>query len=162
MKNFAYAILLVIFLSIVIEPLVEIMEVGREKILLNSALYNSYRVAVLTLDSEMIRDLDARTKENDLIEKFSDAFEEAMEVTQINRSGNTLEFRSDAGKYENIIVTVTLNEYNDSLTERGVSKVSITAKTKYKFKTKYLKEVAARVPDYFLISDKSYTFSVKN
>ena len=160
MKNFAIAILLVILLSIVIEPLVEMMEVGREKILLNSALYNSYRVAVLSLDSEMIRDLDARTKEDALIDKFSGVFEEAMIVSRISRNGNTLVFSSIDGKYNDI--TVTVNVGTDWLTDRERSIVRVKAETRYKFKTKYLKAVSGTVTDYFLTSDKEYTFSIKN
>lgn len=162
MKNFAIGILLVILLSIVIEPLVEMMEIGREKVILSTTLNNACRATVLSLEYEKLRDLDAKIEEVEFLDKFSEVFQEAMNLRELNRNSNIVTFASNDGKYNNIIVEVDIEEDVDPFTDQEVSKVRLKAESVYKFKTKYLKEVAGSVPDYSLRSERIYVFSVKN
>lgn len=162
MKNFAIAILIVILLSIVVEPLVEIMEIGREKIILGTALTNSCRVTALNLEYDKLRDLDAKVNEEQFVEAFSEDFEDAMNVTRQSISGNTIVFSSNDDKFNSFTVTVNMNTNVDWITEQEVTEVKVRAETKYKFKTKYLQQVADVATDYILTSERMYVLSVKN
>lgn len=162
MRNFAIGILLVILLSIVIEPLVEMMEIGREKVILSTTLNNACRATVLSLEYEKLRDLDAKIEVENFVDKFSEVFQEAMNLSELNRNNNIITFTSNDGKYNNIIVEVNIEQGVDPFTDQEVSKVRLKAESVYKFKTKYLKQVAGSVPDYSLHSERIYVFSVKN
>lgn len=85
MKNIAIGVLVVILASVLLEPLVELLNLGRENIILGTALSNSARSARdRSLEYEFQRNLDAKVNEDKFAEYFSDAFEAAMNVTHTN------------------------------------------------------------------------------
>lgn len=173
MKNIAIGILLVILLSVIIEPMVETANILREKILLGSALNTSYRAAkdrsfIVSDDSGEIqydsrRELDAIVDENLFIQYFSEAFEDAMDLELSSVYGNKLVFVCKEGKYNNFTVTIDITESTDSATSQIVSEVIVTAESKYNFKTRYLKLAESSLStDYMLKGERKYLLFVRN
>ncbi|OMD41070.1 hypothetical protein BSK52_11585 [Paenibacillus odorifer] len=165
MKNIAIGIMLVFFLSVIIEPLVEMALVFKENVVLSTAINNACRVAKdRSLEYESLRGLDAEIDEEKFKEYFSDAFESAMDLTLLTSDGDTLEFKSNDSKYNDFQVTLNFSSVTNYETEQLVTKVEIKAESTYKFKTQYLKlaEAAGEDVDYKLISERTYLLSVKN
>ncbi|MGZ9584922.1 hypothetical protein [Paenibacillus marinisediminis] len=165
MRNIALGLLLVILLSIFIEPLVEFLNVYRERIVLGSALSNAARAAKnRSLVYESQRQLDAKVDEDRFVDLFSESFEDAMQLTRKKRDGHILSFTSIDGKYNDFTVTLDFEETTDYSSERTISKVTIRAESEYKFKTKYLKiaDAAGKDVGYKLIEERKLLLSVKN
>jgi hypothetical protein len=173
LKNIAIGILLIILLSIIIEPMVETANVLREKILLGSALNTSFRAAkdrsfIVSDDSGEIqydsrRELDAIVDKNLFMQHFSEAFEDAMDLELSSVNGNELVFVCKKGKYNNFTVIIDINERTDSTTGQVVSEVIVTAESKYNFKTKYLKLAESSLSnDYMLKGERKFLLFVRN
>lgn len=165
MKNIAIGILLVIFLSIIVEPLVEMAIVFKENVVLSTAINNACRVAKdRSLAYDSLRGLDAEVDEAKFKEYFSDAFESAMDLSLLTSDGDTLKFKSNDSNYNDFQVILNFSTVTNYETEQLVTKVEIKAESTYKFKTRYLKlaEAAGEDVDYKLISERSYLLSVKN
>lgn len=165
MKNIAIGIMLVIFLSIIIEPLVEMAIVFKENVVLSTAVNNACRVAKdRSLEYDAIRGLDAEMDEEKFKQYFSDAFESAMDLTLLTSEGDTLNFKSNNSIYNDFQVTLDFSIDTNYETEQLVTEVEIKAEAIYKFKTRYLKlaEAAGEDVDYKLISERTYLLSVKN
>ncbi|WP_223068042.1 hypothetical protein [Paenibacillus caui] len=167
MKNVAIGILVIILASILIEPLVELLNLGRENIVLGTAITNSARSAKdRSLEYDAQRNLNAQVDEETFADYFSEAFEEAMNVTRTNsgESDTSLEFRSNDGKYNDITVTLDFQEEENRDTEQIVSTVTMEAESNYKFKTKYMKlaEDAGEDVDYMLTERRVLVLSIKN
>lgn len=165
MRNIAIGICLVIFLSFLVEPMVEIVNVTVEKIKLDAALSNAARAAKdRALLFERQRSLDAEIDPDRFIKYFSEAFEHGMNVKRLSASQDMLVFTSEDGKYNDIIVTLQFLEKTDIYTEQMVSEVIVRAETEYKFKTKYLKyanDTGGNV-GYQLKGERNLVLSVKN
>lgn len=165
MRNIAIGLLLVILVSIVVEPLVELANVVKEEIMLSTAISNACRAAKdRSLEYELLRGLDAEVDEDKFKEYFADAFENALNVTEKTHAGNTLTFTSDDGKFNTFTVTLDFDDSTNWQTEQLETSVEIKAAAKYKFKTKYLKlaEDAIRGDDYQLMSERKFLLSVRN
>lgn len=165
MKNIAIGILLIILVSIVVEPLVEMGLVFREKVVLSTAISNACRAAKdRSLEYELLRGLDAKINEERFKEYFSDAFESALNVSEQTDDGNTLTFTSNDGRYNDFTVSLDFSNMENIQTSQWVSEVNVKAQATYKFKTRYLKlaEEADKDVDYQLISERKYILSVKN
>jgi uncharacterized protein YueI len=164
MRNIALGLLMVVLLSIFIEPLVEFLNVYRERIVLGSALTNAARAAKnRSLVYESQRQLDAKVDEDRFVDLFSESFEDAMQLRLEKRDGHMLSFSSMDGKYNNFTVTLEFEETTD-YSERTISKVTVRAESDYKFKTKYLKlaDDAGKDVAYKLIEERKLLLSVKN
>lgn len=165
MKNIAIGILLIILVSIVVEPLVEMGLVFREKVVLSTAISNACRAAKdRSLEYELLRGLDAKINEERFKEYFSDAFESALNVSEQTDDGNTLTFTSNDGRYNDFTVSLDFSNMENTQTSQWISEVNVKAQATYKFKTRYLKlaEEADKDVDYQLISERKYILSVKN
>jgi len=165
MRNIALGLLMVILLSIFIEPLVEFLNVYRERIVLGSALTNAARAAKnRSLVYESQRQLDAKVNQDRFVDLFSESFEDAMQLRLEKRDGHTLSFSSVDGKYNDFTVTLKFEETTDDASERTISKVTVIAESDYKFKTKYLKlaDDAGKDVTYKLIEERKLLLSVKN
>lgn len=167
MKNIAIAMLLLLLLSVFLEPVVELMYLGKEKIVLGSALSNAARSARdRSLNYEFLRDLDAKVDEDKFVEYFAKAFGDALKLTWTNDGLSTrqLTFESTNGKYNNFTVTVEFREKIHEETEQLVTTVELKAQSEYKFQTKYLRlaEEAGQDVAYQLKSEREFTLSVKN
>jgi hypothetical protein len=155
-------LLLVILLSVWVEPLVEIANVMREKIMLGSALTNACRAAKnRSLVYEKQRDLDAEVDPNLFRDYFSEAFEDALNLTRTTTAGDTITFTSNDGKYHPFEVTIQFQ--TESELGRETSKVSVEARSKYLFKTKYLKLASSAISsDYEMVSNRMLILAVRN
>ncbi|GAA0136998.1 hypothetical protein YSY43_38390 [Paenibacillus sp. YSY-4.3] len=167
MKNIAVALLLLLLLSVLLEPMAELLYLGKEKIALGSALSNAARSAKdRSLVYEFHRDLDARVDEDKFVKYFAEAFENALKLTWTNEGLSTREltFASTNGKYNDFTVTVEFKEEMNELTEQLVTEVELKAQSEYKFQTKYLQlaEDAGQDVAYQLESERMLILSVKN
>ncbi|MEK8205675.1 hypothetical protein NST41_08790 [Paenibacillus sp. FSL L8-0696] len=165
MKNIAVGVLLIILVSIVVEPLVEMGIVFREKVVLSTAISNACRAAKdRSLEYELLRGLDAVINEERFKEYFSDAFESALNVSEQTDNGNVLTFTSNDDRYNDFTVNLDFSNIENTQTSQWVSEVNVKAQATYKFKTRYLKlaEKADKEVDYQLISERKYILSVKN
>ncbi|MEK4996052.1 hypothetical protein BSK62_02500 [Paenibacillus odorifer] len=165
MKNIAVGVLLIILVSIVVEPLVEMGIVFREKVVLSTAISNACRAAKdRSLEYELLRGLDAVINEERFKEYFSDAFESALNVSEQTDDGNVLTFTSNDDRYNDFTVSLDFSNMENAQTSQRVSEVNVKAQATYKFKTRYLKlaEEADKEVDYQLISERKYILSVKN
>jgi len=164
-KNIAVGVLLIILVSIVVEPLVEMGIVFREKVVLSTAISNACRAAKdRSLEYELLRGLDAVINEERFKEYFSDAFESALNVSEQTDNGNVLTFTSNDDRYNDFTVNLDFSNIENTQTSQWVSEVNVKAQATYKFKTRYLKlaEEADKEVDYQLISERKYILSVKN
>ncbi len=167
MKNIAIGILLLILLSVLLQPLIEISNVMREKVLLSSAMNNASRVARdSSYTYEFHRDLHGVLDLETFRSEFSEVFQSAMEVKRTSTVGNTMIFTSDNDKFHPIHITLDFREETDYLTvtEQTTTIVDITAETKYKFKRRLLAlaESAGFDLDYYLIEERKFILQVKN
>lgn len=166
MKNIAIGLAMIVFLSILIEPMVEFANVTREKITVGSALSNSFRSARdRSLVYESHRELEAIIDQDRFVDYFSEAFESAMNLTRAERNGNTIEYTSNNGKYNTFTVTMDFTEETDEVfEEQTVTIFKVKAESDYNFKTKYLRlaESAGENVGFQLKSEREYILSVKN
>lgn len=156
---------MIILVSIVVEPLVEMGIVFREKVVLSTAISNACRAAKdRSLEYELLRGLDAVINEERFKEYFSDAFESALNVSEQTDNGNVLTFTSNDDRYNDFTVNLDFSNIENTQTSQWVSEVNVKAQATYKFKTRYLKlaEEADKEVDYQLISERKYILSVKN
>ncbi|NIK77494.1 hypothetical protein FHS15_002630 [Paenibacillus castaneae] len=165
MKNIAIGLLVVILISILIEPMTEMANVFREKIIVSTALFNACRAAKdRSLEYEMLRGLDAKIDEDKFKHYFADAFEDTLNVTRQSGVDNAMTFTSNDGKYNTFTVTLAFSERKDFESNQLVSEVAVKAESLYKFKTKYLKlaEKASKDVDYQIIGERKLILSVKH
>lgn len=167
MRNVAIGLFILVLSSIVIQPLIEIVNIGREKIIVGTAITTSARVAKdRSLEYQFQRELDAVVNEKKFAEYFSEAFEKSLNLAWINPSDGTslLKFKSNDGKYNDIIITLDFVKDEDLVTEQVVTKVSMEAESEYKFKTKAMKfaEEAGKDVDYTLVEERTLILSIKN
>lgn len=167
MKNVAIGILVVFLAVVLLQPIAEIANLTKEKVLLGTALTNAARSARdRSLEYEFMRNLDAKVDREKFVGYFTESFEDAMNFTCTNKgqSEDTLRFVSNDGRYNEFIVELDFTEEDDLETEQLVSKVEMTATTEYKFKTKYLQlaEAAGEDTATELKSKRSLILDVKN
>ncbi|TYQ16047.1 UNVERIFIED_CONTAM: hypothetical protein Cloal_2549 [Acetivibrio alkalicellulosi] len=164
MKNIAIGILMVILLSILIEPMVETANVLREKIILSTALSNSFRVARdKSLEYDYRREIDAKVNRELFIESFSEAFGNSMNLKLDTKYDNRLIFTSNDEKYNAFTVDIEITEFEENDSGQLVSEVSIRAESKYKFKTKYLKLADnSVVSDFMLKGERNFLMFIRN
>ncbi|WMT42040.1 hypothetical protein RE628_06280 [Paenibacillus sp. D2_2] len=160
-------ILLIILLSIILEPMREMLNLTVEKIKLGTAITNAARSAKdRSLEYDSQKNLDAQVDQEKFAGYFADAFEDALNLTCTNKkeSYGYLKFKSNDGKYNDFIVTLEYKEKEDLYTEQVVTKVEMKAESEYKFKTKYLKmaEDASEDVATQLISERTLILSIKN
>lgn len=155
---------MVILLSVLVEPMVEIANVMREKVLLGTALSNSCRAAKdRSLNYEKLRDRDAEVDEDLFIQYFSEAFEDAMNATRQSVNGNILTFESNDDKYNAFTVTLDFISSTDPVSDQSITTVNVKAESHYKFKTKYLKMAeSSSGSEYTLTSERMLLMRVRN
>lgn len=167
MRNVAIGLLVIVLGSIITQALIEVVNVGREKIIIGTAISNSARAAKdRSLKYEYQRDLHAVVDEGTFVEYFADAFENSLNLTLSNpdQGNHNLIFKSNDGKYHDIVITLDFLEEDDSATEQMVSKVTMEAESQYKFKTKPMQfaEDAGKDVDYKIVEKRTLILSIKN
>lgn len=164
MKSIAIGILLFILVSFLIQPMVEIANVAREKVILGSALSNACRAAKNTsLKYESIRDLHAQVDQNLFMQNFTETFEKAMNAAFKERSGNVVTFSSLDERYSEFKVILDFEE-EESSTGQIITKVNVKAEADYNFKTRYLKIAndSRKDLDYKLTAERNLLLTVRN
>lgn len=165
MRSIAIGFLLVIMLSVLLEPMAELVNVMREKIVLGTAITNACRAAKdRSLQYERLRGLDAEVNPALFKDYFAEAFEDVMNLRLVSSSGQTMIFTSEDGKYHDFSVELEFIESMDPYTEQTITEVSVKAEAAYKFKTKYLKlaEAASQDVGFLLRVERKLLLSVKN
>ncbi|MCM3042822.1 hypothetical protein M3201_24495 [Paenibacillus motobuensis] len=143
MRNVAIGLLLIVLGSVIVQPLIEIVNLGREKIILSTAVITSARSAKdRSLEYKSQRDLNAVVNEKLFAEYFSDAFMKSMNLSSVNADDiNKYRFKPQDDKYNDIIVTLDFVEEGDGVSDQFVTTVKMRTETEYKFKTKAMQLV---------------------
>ncbi|WP_410771620.1 hypothetical protein [Fontibacillus sp. BL9] len=172
MRNIAIGILMIILLSILLEPMRELVNLMREQIAVGTALSNAARIAKDGgLEYESQRKLDAKINEERFAKYFARAFSDAMDLTWTNKADNNpryLKFKSNDGRYNDFTVELEFEEKTDyeNYDSPHLVKtiVDMKAETEYKFKTKYLKlaEDAGEDVATKLTSERTLILTIKN
>jgi len=136
MKGIAKGILAVIIVFIFLQPIVEVINVLREKIIISSAVWNACNAAAeSSIVYENFRDRDVVIDEELFKEYFAEAFENAMDADYVS-SEDILTFVP----YNDIFNDITVYISFDAGLENELMTVKITARaeTLYKYKTNFL------------------------
>ena len=163
MKTLMYMVLAAFLLSIVVTPLVEMYMVCREKILLSSTVYNSFRAAREASYSYInMRDVDAVVDEEAFLRFFADTFATSYEMDCTNPTANPLQFVSHENTYNDYEVSVDIEQIPD---EEGayIAIVTVTAESEYKFRTRYMRMISIGDTNPYLLSNTSvFTMKITN
>ena len=143
MRNVAIGLLLLVLGSVIVQPLIEIVNLGREKLILSTAIITSARSAKdRSLEYKFQRDLDAVVNEKLFADYFADAFLKSMNLSLMNPIGtNKYRFKPQDDKFNDIIVTLDFVKEGDGISDQFVTTVKMRAETEYKFKTKAMQLV---------------------
>lgn len=166
MRNVAIGLLILILGSVIVQPLIEIVNLGREKIILSSAIITSARSAKdRSLEYKFQRDLNAVVNEKLFAEYFADAFLKSMNLSLMSLDGvNEYRFKPQNDKYNDIIVTLDFAETGDGISDQYVTVVKMKAETEYKFKTKAMQlvEKMGINKKNTLVEERTLVLSIKN
>lgn len=165
MRQLAVVVLAIVLFSSFVQPLTEVAEACRQKVLINTALNNSFRAARdRSLTEASIRDLDAEMDIDIFYEYLSEAFCDSLDLVETARnvgSSGSIEFESTDDKFNKIRLEIDISE--DSYEDREAEEVEIHAETPYKFKIGALKLIQKYAEsDYVMEFDKTYLLWVKN
>ncbi|MCL2146651.1 MAG: hypothetical protein FWH52_02475 [Synergistaceae bacterium] len=157
MKGIAIAILIVLLLGVVIQPLIETSNVLKEKVTLGAAILSSCRAARgNALMDERMRDLNANIDEDIFKHYFAEAFSETLGVYLSSPSGlhGRMEFTSPSGRWDQITVDLTLQSPHEIyFSGHEVIQAEIYLSTPYVFRTPLLRDAAALLPNSFEITE---------
>ena len=138
MKIFLFLIVAVLLLSILVTPIVEVFMAGKDKILLSSTLYNSFRAArEASFAYADMRDIDAVVDEKVFLECFADTFATSYGMDCTGSSSSPLRFVSYDGTFNDFEVSVNFSEKTG---EGGaaITEVTVSAISQYHFRTRYM------------------------
>lgn len=167
MRGFAYTVLAVVFLANLIQPLTEMVESCRQKILISSALHNSFRAARdRSLEEESMAEMDAAVDIDKFYEYFSDALCDSLDLYETESSVEAygyITFQSYNESFNPIKVEVSIDDWGSSYDKDTVT-VELHVETDYKFKVGYMKmlEDHTKYDPYTLEFDRSYVLLVRN
>lgn len=156
-------ILAAFLLSILVTPLVEVFLAGRDKIMLSSAVHNSFRAAREASYSYMdMRNMDAVADEKAFLRCFADTFASTYGMDCKNPGANLLEFASPDGIVNDIYVYVDFS-YGTGEGGAVLTTVAVSAESEYKFRTAYMRLISyGDTHPYLLTSINTYTMQVTN
>jgi len=163
MKVFLYMIVAVLFVSILITPIVEVFCLGRDRVLLSSTMYNSFRAARESSYSYLhMREIDAVADEEAFLRSFADTFEVSYGMHCISPPSNPLRFASMDGDYNDFEVYVDFRD-EAAAGDAIATVVTITAKSEYRFRTMYMRMLSfGETNPYLLLRTQTYTMKVTN
>lgn len=168
MKGLAYSILGIIFLANLIQPLTEMAEACRQKVVISSALNNSFRAARdRCITEESLKNLDAEVDVDLFYEYFSEALCDSLYLSESGRSIGTsgyLEFNPWNDLFNSIRVEIDIDDASDFYDDKEMTRITLHAETDYKFKIGALKllEDKTKYSNYTLEFDRTYLLLVKN
>lgn len=142
MKNFAIAIFLTLMLALLIEPMVDVANILREKILISSAVNNACRASKdRSLTYGDFRDLNAVIDHTVFVDQFADNFAESFDAVCTEKSSIFMKFRPTSTNFDDLTMDLTFTEAQDE--DKTITTIHVMTKTRYKFKTKFLKQADA-------------------
>jgi len=163
MKVFLYIIVAVLFVSILITPIVEVFCLGRDRVLLSSTMYNSFRAARESSYTYVyMREIDAVADEEAFLRSFADTFAVSYGMDCVAPSSNPLRFVSAGGDYNDFVVYV---DFRDEAADGDAiaTAVTITARSEYKFRSAYMRMLRfGETSPYLLQRTQTYTMRVTN
>ncbi|MDR1687855.1 MAG: hypothetical protein LBS21_04500 [Clostridiales bacterium] len=177
MKWPAEAILLIILVGSFIQPLAELGNVLKERLILNSAISNSSRAAYNNaVNIWHMGDLDAQINPEEFMECFSEAFCESLNLSQksMDISGTSAVFSSNNGRFNDISVSfdllhTTYDALNDDdlgetiYHDRYVTLITAQMETTYLFRTYWLKMANGASNDgYKLTANRKFIMQIIN
>ena len=165
-------VLIAVLLTAAIQPLGELANILKEKVVLNAALMNSGRAAHNNaLNIWHMMNLEARVNENDFIELFSEAFSRSLNLSHnFIRSANvnnTVVFTSNDEDERFNPITVEFSfehnirysdiddiDFGDTVYhDRPVTVVTVRMETPYLFRTFLLRQANGVSNDDYLITE---------
>jgi len=160
-------IFLVVFIVIIIgTPLVETLILGRDKILLSSTIHNSLRAAEEAgYTYRYMREIDAVVDKEVFCNTFADTFATSynMDCTDY---GNPLKFTPYDDAFNEFVVKIDFSDPDMLSAYEGralVTKVTVTAESRYKFRTKLMRFMNDITVDPFILrAQRAYTMKVTN
>lgn len=167
-KTLLYITLAAFLLVILCTPVIETLMMGRDKILLSSTVFNSFRAANETSYSyRSMRDINAVVHKQAFRESFADTFCTSYDMYCADTSSDTLRFQSYDGTYNDYIVRITFSDpeqlpYDDEGSAL-VTRVKVTAESNYKFRTRLMQFMNETAIDPFVLHlEREYTMRVTN
>jgi hypothetical protein len=185
MRSFAVMFLIVFLAAVFLQPMIETVNIFKDKIALGAAIQNSCRAAsnlALTDDSidlngefEGMRNLDAQIDPNNFAIYFAEAFGETFNIAQDGSSivsGNTVSMKFSAGgRWDKINIQLEFQDtasidssglgynvgYNEAI-------LDISLSTPYVFRTNLLQQVMRTLStsNYILTEKKRFVVRVIN
>lgn len=168
MRQIAYTVLGVILIASFLQPLTEMVEACRKKVVISAALHNSFRAARdRSLTEESIRALDAEVDTELFFDYFSEAFCDSLNFSEARRSEGTsgyIEFESYNEMFNDIKVEIDIDDSSDWYEDKEVTRVTLHTETDYKFNIGSLKLLndLSKYSNYKLEFDNTYLLLVKN
>lgn len=164
MRGFAYTILAIILAAFLIEPMIEVAVVLKEKVTLSAAITNATQVAKMeSIKLEEMRELDAVIDTTIFMEVFSTSICEVLDAQEVLRSGDSLTLRGLNNPNKVYTITFNFTESVDPVTDKTFTTIKSHTQTKYLFKTAYLREADAKTGiDYHIICDRLNVVIIEN
>ena len=158
MKTTIIGIFVTVLTLMLLQPLLEIANVLKEKVTLGTAILNSCRAArnnaIASFDDyfdgysgdHKIGDLNAYIDEDMFREFFTEAFAETLRLNKTYSSGGEIRFDSTDGRWGRITVFLSwdyddTNTFDYDFTGRMMNSVTIRIETPYVFRTGLLQTV---------------------
>lgn len=159
MRGIAYLVLAMVFLANFFEPLLEIMECTREKVVISAALNNAFRAARdRSLTEESLREQDAQVDESIFVEYFAETFADDLELN-ISKLDDTSAVFYGNDRFNSFEINFQI--YDDSFNDKEMTRIDVQLQTKYMFKTKIMKVIEDST-QYSLEMNETYLLWVKN
>ena len=167
-KTLLYIVLVAFLLVVLGTPLLETFLLGRDKILLSSTIYNSYRAAKeASYSYQAMRDIDALVYEQSFRDSFADTFCTSYDMYCTDTTSDTLRFESYDDTFNEYVVTINFSAperlTNEDDGNAQTTRVTVTAESNYKFRTKlmqFMNDLAAT--PFVLRAEREYTMKVTN
>ena len=156
----------VVFFANFMEPLLEVIECSREKIMISRAINNAFRAARdRSLTETSIRDLNAEVDKEKFVDYFAETFASNLDLDISSKNEEYIIFNCNDGRFNNF--RIDLDIYNDSIYsaadayDKEATRIDIALETEYLFKTKLLKQIQ-ETTDYAIEMETTYLLWVKN
>lgn len=143
-KGFSIAIIVVIFLSLIILPFMEMVNVFVHKLELNTAVFNAIRSAAsrsVNADDKSV--LDVHMDEETFYKRFAESFSTALKLNETYPSDNMVFTPKGECVFNDIDVNISITSDYDVDSDGNpivsLSTIKVEAQTYYSYKTGYLR-----------------------
>ena len=165
-KTLLHLFLVAILIVILVMPLIEIFILYRDKILLSATIHNSLRAAEESSYAyRFMRDINAVVDKEAFCNNFADTFATSYNIYCTDYR-NPLRFTPYDDAFNEFVVKIDFSAPEILGADEGealVTKVTVTAESIYKFRTKamqFLNDIAT--DPYLLREERAYTMKVTN